>query len=81
MDQATLNVKNVEKTESDEVKNESQVPQDIFGVEGFCDRYDAIPSWVYKMVRERRIPHYKIGKYIKFKAAETDAWFENQKRV
>jgi excisionase family DNA binding protein len=38
------------------------------------------PSWIYERTRRRgseRIPHRKMGKYLRFLATEVDDWFRN----
>ena len=37
------------------------------------------PSWVYERTRRRgidRLPHFKIGKYLRFSEGEIVAWLE-----
>ena len=36
-------------------------------------------STLYSMVEQRRIPHYRIGRQIRFKRSEVDEWMEGQK--
>jgi excisionase family DNA binding protein len=36
-------------------------------------------STVYTMVEEKKIPHYRIGRQIRFKKSEIDEWMEEQK--
>lgn len=40
-------------------------------------------SWVYDRTRRRgteRIPHYKLGKYLRFDPAEVKAWLSAMQR-
>ena len=37
------------------------------------------PSTLYVMVEERSIPHYQVGRLIRFKRSEIDAWTEANK--
>lgn len=37
-------------------------------------------STIYSMVEERRIPHYRIGRKIRFKKSVIDQWMEQQKQ-
>ena len=37
------------------------------------------PSTIYAMVEAKKIPHYKIGRLIRFKKSEIDFWMETQK--
>jgi excisionase family DNA binding protein len=38
------------------------------------------PSTLYVMVEERNIPHYRVGKLIRFKRSEIDLWMEGNKK-
>ena len=35
-------------------------------------------SRVYDLVRQRRIPHYKIGSSLRFRVDELDKWLEDE---
>ena len=34
------------------------------------------PGYLRRLVRERRIPHHKIGKFLRFGAGDLEAWVE-----
>jgi excisionase family DNA binding protein len=36
-------------------------------------------STLYRMVEEKKIPHYRIGRHIRFKKAEIDEWMDCKK--
>jgi excisionase family DNA binding protein len=38
------------------------------------------PSWWYAAVAAKRVPFYKIGKYVKFRRSEIQAWLEQQRQ-
>ena len=38
------------------------------------------PSTLYSMVEAREIPYYRIGRLIRFKKEEVDAWMETHRR-
>ena len=38
------------------------------------------PSTIYAMVGERTIPHFRIGKLIRFKRSEIDLWMEGNRQ-
>jgi excisionase family DNA binding protein len=41
-------------------------------------------SWVYERTRRRgieRIPHFKLGKYVRFDRREVLEWVQNQGRI
>ncbi|NUM58137.1 MAG: helix-turn-helix domain-containing protein [Bdellovibrionaceae bacterium] len=31
-------------------------------------------SWIYERTRNNTIPHYKMGKYLRFKKSDLDTW-------
>lgn len=37
-------------------------------------------SWWYAAVAARRVPFYKVGKYVKFRRSEIQAWLEAQRQ-
>ena len=37
-------------------------------------------STTYTMVEEKKIPHYRIGRQIRFKRSDVDQWMEEQKQ-
>jgi excisionase family DNA binding protein len=40
-------------------------------------------SWIYERTRRRgseQIPHYKLGKYLRFDSAEVNAWLVTMQR-
>ena len=44
-------------------------------------RYLAIkPSRLYALVEAREIPHYKIGRLVRFKKPEIDLWMQSNKK-
>ena len=38
------------------------------------------PSWIYAQAEAGKIPHFKCGKYLKFRRSEVQAWLEAQRR-
>jgi len=39
------------------------------------------PSTLYCLAEEQKIPHYRIGRLIRFKRSEIDAWMDGNKRA
>jgi len=37
------------------------------------------PVWIYKLVREKRIPFYHIEKCVRFSPSEIEKWLEERK--
>jgi len=60
---------------------EESVPHDlVLTVKDVARRFQVPISWVYERTRRRgsdRIPHRKMGKYLRFLAVEVDEWFKN----
>lgn len=50
----------------------------VFDVRGLSDYLKVDPSWVYKKVSLKEIPHFHAGKYPRFKKSVIDKWIENQ---
>lgn len=38
------------------------------------------PSTIYAMVEEKKVPHYRIGKLIRFRRSEIDLWMEGNRQ-
>jgi excisionase family DNA binding protein len=56
-------------------------PEDILTVQQVADRFHVSKSSIYQMTRFRdapaipRLPVRKVGRHLRFLAAEVDAWF------
>jgi excisionase family DNA binding protein len=42
-------------------------------------RYGLPTSWFYLKAEGGVLPSYKVGKYLRFRASELDAWLEGQR--
>lgn len=38
-------------------------------------------SWIYSKTRSNEIPHFKVGKYLRFSEAEISRWFQDEFKV
>ena len=57
------------------LKNNRAVASDtVVDVEELAKYLKVDTSWVYKQVSLRNIPHFKLGKYPRFKKLEIDRW-------
>lgn len=36
-------------------------------------------SWIYEAVRDRRLPHLKIGRHLRFLRSDLEAWVTGQR--
>jgi excisionase family DNA binding protein len=70
----------VEKKDQKVVENAVNVSQEFFSIQDLSRHLGIKTSTLYVMVEERSIPHYRVGKLIRFKRSEIDAWMEGNKR-
>lgn len=62
--------------------SESSVHNEMATVNQIAEVLQVPPSWVYERTRRRgieRIPHFKLGKYLRFSRAEVFEWLERQR--
>jgi excisionase family DNA binding protein len=52
----------------------------LLTVSGLADYLNIKPTTLYGKVEAGEIPSYKIGRLVRFKQDEIDAWLERQKR-
>jgi excisionase family DNA binding protein len=63
------------KTDADAVSSSP-----ILTVQEIADHLRVPRSWIYERTRRRgveRIPHRKMGKYLRFLVSEVDEWFRD----
>ena len=53
----------------------------ILDVNGLASYLKVTKSWVYERTHLNEIPHYKIGKFTRFKKKEIDKWLEENKHL
>ena len=56
---------------------------ELLTVSDLADRLKVSPSWIYQRIRARasdRLPHIKIGKYLRFELAAVHAWLDRHRR-
>lgn len=70
----------MQKTEQKTGENPLGVSQEFFGIQGLSVYVGIKTSTLYVMVEERSIPHYRVGRLIRFRRSEIDAWMEGNKR-
>ena len=47
---------------------------DLLDIDGLARRLGTTSRFVRRLVEERRIPYLKIGKHVRFDAAEVERW-------
>lgn len=50
----------------------------LVGIKVMAEKLDVQESWLYSRTRTNEIPHYKLGKYVKFDESEVMEWLKNQ---
>ena len=50
------------------------------GIKSMAARLDVPVSWLYQKTRTGEIPHYKVGKYVKFDPDAVMKWIKGQNR-
>jgi excisionase family DNA binding protein len=45
-----------------------------------ADRTGLPLSWVYTQVEAKKLPHRKLGRYVRFVPSEVNHWIESQRR-
>jgi excisionase family DNA binding protein len=75
-----LGRKEVQKTEQQTAQNEVNVSQEFFSIQDLSRYLGIKASTLYVMVEERNIPHYRVGKLIRFRRSEIDDWMGGNKK-
>ena len=52
--------------------------QNLIGINEMAKKLDVPVSWVYSRTRTNDIPHYKVGKYVKFDSEKVMLWVQEQ---
>lgn len=53
--------------------------EELLTVSDLSKRLRVSPVWIYKLVREKRIPFYHIEKCIRFSPSDIQIWLEERK--
>lgn len=51
--------------------------EELLTLEEACRFLKVKPSWIYRQTSEGKLPHLKVGKYLRFVKAELVEWFRN----
>jgi excisionase family DNA binding protein len=52
--------------------------QNLIGIKDMASKLDVPVSWLYSRTRTNDIPHYKVGKYVRFDESEIWEWLKQQ---
>ena len=50
----------------------------LIGIIELARKLNVQPSWIYSRTRTNDIPHYKVGKYVRFDESEIWEWLKQQ---
>ena len=53
--------------------------QNLIGINEMAEKLSVPTSWIYQRTRTNEIPHYKIGKYVRFDEALVWEWIKEEK--
>jgi excisionase family DNA binding protein len=52
----------------------------LLSVEAVAKRLGVPKRFIYRLVEERRLPHTKLGRYLRFEPADVEAYIEAGRR-
>lgn len=52
--------------------------QNLIGINEMAKKLNVPVSWLYSRTRTNEIPHYKVGKYVKFDPEKVMHWVQEQ---
>ena len=52
--------------------------QNLINIKEMASKLDVPVSWLYSRTRTNEIPHYKVGKYVRFDESEIWQWLKQQ---
>jgi excisionase family DNA binding protein len=52
----------------------SPSPSDLLTAEEVAALLRVTPAWVYAQTRRKRIPHLRLGRYVRYRREALDAW-------
>jgi excisionase family DNA binding protein len=55
--------------------------QNLIGIKEMATILNVPESWLYSRTRTNDIPHYKVGKYVRFDESEIWEWLKKQNEV
>jgi excisionase family DNA binding protein len=55
--------------------------QNLIGIKEMAEKLSVPCSWIYQRTRKNEIPHYKVGKYVRFDESEIWEWLKQQQNL
>jgi excisionase family DNA binding protein len=50
--------------------------QNLISIKEMASKLDVPPSWLYSRTRTNDVPHYKVGKYVRFDVDQVMEWIK-----
>src|SRR5687768_2053569 len=63
-----------------EAREQANDPRPLIDANGAAELLSVPPTWVLAEARADRIPHVRLGKYVRFDAAELEGWWHTRRR-
>ena len=60
-------------------KNRPEMEERLLTIDDVAEFLQVNPMTIYSWVRDGKIPAFKIGKVLRFKKSEIDAWLKKKK--
>ncbi len=57
-----------------------EVAERLLTVKEVADMTGLPVSWIYSKAEDGTLPHFKLGKYLRFRVSEVTAWLETLRR-
>jgi excisionase family DNA binding protein len=57
---------------------EDSMDQNLIGIREMSEKLSVPVSWLYQRTRTDEIPHYKIGKYVRFDVEQVMEWIKTK---
>jgi excisionase family DNA binding protein len=58
----------------------SEIKTKLLGPKDVAERFGVPLTWVYAKAEAGKLPHYKMGKYIRFDPQEVEEYLKKQRR-
>lgn len=58
----------------------AMTPVPLINVRGAAERLGIPPGYIYDLVKQRRLPCIRVGRYLRFSVASLQRWMDEQER-
>jgi excisionase family DNA binding protein len=60
------------------VAKETNIVEELICIDDLCRILKLKKSYVYLLTHEKKIPHYKLGRHLRFKLSDIEKWLMEQ---